>query len=298
VFHRFLFIALLVSMADLKPAVAAPLPTDALQRECWLSHTRERTRVNLREPTGVEFSNVARSQRVRSPFQVDFAVRGMGVAPAGVVLDGTGHHHILVNTPLPLDVRAKIPFSDTHRHFGKGQTGTTLDLPPGKHRLRLLFADHEHRPYFVFSPEVEVEVTGARTAQPLPITRARFEATCAAWYEDELVRPRGPGDVVKVLNLRDGEPVVSPFNLRFGVEGWGVCASGGQAERTGYFVLELRLEEQLVRRIDLSNGATQANLTLPNGRYAMTLRFVGGAAARDLVPPYQATLFVIGQERL
>jgi hypothetical protein len=292
---RWIALAALTVLAG--AAGAAPLPGDPLQRECWLGTTRERTRVNLREPTGVDFSNLGRRPRVRSPFQVDFAIRGMGVVPAGKALDGTGHHHILIDTPLPVDVRAKIPFSDTHRHFGKGQTGTVLDLPPGKHRLRLLFADHEHRPHFVFSPEIEVEVTGARTAQPLPIDRRNFEASCAAWYADERVRPRPPGEYVTVLNLRDGEPVASPFNLRFGVDGYGVCAAGQQAERTGRFLLELRQDGRSVRRHDLTNGATQLNLNLPNGSYGMTLRFIGAGGA-DLLPPYEASLVVSGQEQL
>lgn len=287
-------VAWTVLVADVQ---SAPLPTDPLQRECWLASTRERTRVNFREPTGVDFSNLGRRQRVRSPFQVDFAIRGMGVVPAGKPLDGAGHHHILINTPLPTDIRAGIPFSDTHKHFGKGQTGVALDLPPGRHRLRLLFADHEHRPYFVFSPEVEVEVTGPRTAQPLPIMRSNFRESCAAWLADELVRPRPPGEYVTVLNLRDGEPVPSPFNLRFGVDGFGVCAAGQTAERTGHFVLELRQEGRAIRRHVLDNGATQLNLDLPDGRYGMTLRFVS-AIGTELLPAYEATLVVAGQNVL
>ncbi len=289
---------LLLLAGTVLPAAAAPLPTDELERECWQRYTRERTRVNVREPTGVEFSNLLRGHQLRSPFQVDFAVRGMGVVPAGKALDGAGHHHILVNTPLPVNIQAQIPFSDTHKHFGKGQTGTVLDLPPGRHKLRLLFADHEHRPYFVFSPEIEVTVTGPRTARPLPIDRRNFDSSCAAWYQDELARPRPPGELVSLLNLRDGEAVTSPFNLRFGVEGFGVCAAGQSAERTGHFLLEVYQANRLLRTVDLSNGATQTNLALPNGPYGLLLRFVDGKTRRDLLPPSETAVVVSGQERV
>lgn len=277
---------------------AAPLPKDELERDCWLRHTRERTRVNIKEPTDVEFSNLRKGHQLRSPFQVEFAVRGMGVVPAGKVLAGTGHHHILINKSLPIDIQAKIPFSDTHKHFGKGQTETVLDLPPGKHKLRLLFADHDHRPYFVFSPEIEVTVTGPRNATPLRIDARNFDASCKAWYEDEMARPKPPGDSASVLNLRDGEPVSSPFNVRLGVQGFGVCAAGQSAEKTGHFMLDVRQGERVVRAVDLSNGATQTNVSLPNGAYQLHLRFVDGKSKRDLLPPSESTVVVTGQERL
>ena len=277
---------------------ALPLPTDPLQRECWQRYTRERTRVNVLAPTDVEFSNLGRGYRVRTPFAVEFAVRGMGVVPAGLALAGTGHHHILIDTKLPLDVRAEIPFSDTHRHYGKGQTSTVLDLPPGKHTLRLLFADHDHRPYFVFSPEIEITVTGPRNAEPLPIDANNFDTTCRAWYEDEMARPLPPGDAAEVLNIRDGETVTSPFNVRFGVQGYGVCAAGQSAERSGYFMLDVRQGGSLVRTVDLSNGATQTNLTLPNGTYQLRLHFVGGVEQRELMAPSDMTVVVTGQSRL
>ena len=145
--------------------------------------------------------------------------------------------------------------------------------------------------------QVEVEVTGPRTAEPLPITRSNFRESCAAWLADEGVRPRPPGEYVTVLNLRDGEPVPSPFNLRFGVDGFGVCAAGQTAERTGHFVLELRQEGRATRRHVLDNGATQLNLDLPDGRYGMTLRFVS-ATGTELLPAYEATLVVAGQNVL
>jgi hypothetical protein len=72
----------------------------------------------------------------------------MGIAPAGYRKDGTGHHHLLIDSPMPLDLEKPIPFSDKYRHFGGGQTETVLDLAPGKHTLQLLFADQDHTPMF------------------------------------------------------------------------------------------------------------------------------------------------------
>jgi len=282
-------------------ALAAPLPQDELERSCWLRYSAERTRVNLKEPTLVDFSNLQNlpgGVQLRSPFLVEFAIRGMGVAPAGKPLPGTGHHHLLVDTALPYNVTDKIPFSDTHKHFGKGQTSTVLDLPPGRHTLRLLFADHEHKPYYVYSPEVVVNVTGPRTAQPLKIDRKNFDTTCVAWYQDELARPRPPGEWVAIVNLRDGETVSSPFNVRFGVDGYGVCAVGQAVDRTGHFLLEIVHDGQMQRINELGNGATQTNLVLANGSYVLRLRFVDRSGRNDLLPPAETRVTVAGQERL
>ncbi len=278
--------------------LAAPLPKGDLERACWLRHTAERTRVSIKEPTAVDFSNLRNGYRLRSPFQVDFAVRGMGVVPAGQALAGTGHHHVLVDASLPASITDKIPFSDHHKHFGKGQTFAVLDLPPGPHRLRLLFADHEHRPYFVFSPEITVHVAGPRSAQPVAIDSRNFDATCDAWYQDEVARPRPPAEPLAIVNLREGEPVSSPFNVRFGVDGFGVCAAGVTAERTGHFLLEILRDGRLLRTVDLANGATQSSLVLDNGAHVLRLRFVDGASRRDLLPAADTQVIVSAQERL
>ena len=282
-------------------ACAAPLPADEQERSCWLSHTQERTRANLKELTAVEFSNLRNGYKVASPFQVDFAVRGMGVVPAGKELKGTGHHHILVDTRMPLSVSEKLPFNDKHRHFGKGQTSTLLDLPPGSHTLRLLFADHEHRPYFVFSPEITVEVLGPRSAVPRPkIDPKNFDAGCAAWYQDEVSRPRPPDEPLHFTNLRAGEALVSPFNVRMGVDGFGVCARGQSAEKAGHFMLDVltRAERRPVQSFDLSNGATQANAFIGVGNYLLRLRFVDPATGADLLRPHELPVSVTQQDRM
>ena len=103
----------------------------------------------------------AAGARVKSPVTVVFGLTGMGIAPAGVKFDNTGHHHLLIDTELPADLTQPLPVSDAIRHFGKGQTETTLDLPPGKHTLQLLFADFTHTPFTpnVASKKITITVT-------------------------------------------------------------------------------------------------------------------------------------------
>lgn len=97
--------------------------------------------------------------RVGSPVVVRFGLRGMGVAPAGVQREGTGHHHLLINVD-DIDLEMPIPTDERHRHFGGGQTETLLELPPGRHSLQLLLGDFAHRPHSepVMSEKIEVEV--------------------------------------------------------------------------------------------------------------------------------------------
>ncbi len=79
-------------------------------------------------------------------FTVRFGLKGMGVAPAGVDVPATGHHHLLVDVAtLPL-LDAPLPATEQILHFGKGQTETELTLPPGTHTLQLLIGDKHHVP--------------------------------------------------------------------------------------------------------------------------------------------------------
>lgn len=274
------------------------LPKDERERACWLQHTRERTQVRLNEPTAVEVVNLRDGDVVRSPFRVDFAIRGMGVIPAGKPHPKAGHHHVLLNTALPLVPGEKIPFNDYHRHFGKGQTGAVLALPPGKHTLRLLFADHDHRPYFVFSPELRITVAGPRDAGPPRINPADAAASCKAWYQDELSRPRPEGQRALISNLRDGEAVTSPFKLRLAVDGFGVAPKGHGGPGLGHFLLDVRAADgRVVQALDLGHGATQVALFLAPGNYQLRLRFVDDSGQRDLVPVSDTAVQVTAQER-
>ncbi len=91
---------------------------------------------------------------VSSPVTVTFGLKGMGVAPAGTEKAKTGHHHLIIDTKLE-DYENAIPADDNHKHFGGGQTETTVELAPGKHTLQIILGDHNHIPH---KPAVESKV--------------------------------------------------------------------------------------------------------------------------------------------
>ena len=109
--------------------------------------------------TSLYFINVKNGDTVTSPVNVQFGLKGMGVAPAGVEKAGTGHHHLLVDVP-ELDVNNGIPMSDQHRHFGLGQTEVSIALKPGVHTLQLVLGDQNHIPHHpvVMSERITVTV--------------------------------------------------------------------------------------------------------------------------------------------
>jgi len=98
---------------------------------------------------------------VRSPVLVQFGLKGMGIAPAGVKFENTGHHHLLVDTDAPADLAAPLPVTDKILHFGKGQTEAQVPLSPGKHTLQLLLGDQNHVPHNppVISRKITITVT-------------------------------------------------------------------------------------------------------------------------------------------
>ncbi|MCR9141652.1 MAG: DUF4399 domain-containing protein [bacterium] len=96
--------------------------------------------------TAVFFKNLKNGDTVTSPVKVEMGVRGMEVKPAGEIVAGTGHHHILINMGA-MSSGTVIPNDETHRHFGKGQTETELELEPGDYKLTLQFANGAHESY-------------------------------------------------------------------------------------------------------------------------------------------------------
>jgi len=92
------------------------------------------------------FISPTNGQNIKGPVTVRFGLQGMGVAPAGTAGEGLGHHHLVIDAPLPrLD--QPLPKDEKHRHFGKGETETVLELAPGKHTLQLVLGDASHIPH-------------------------------------------------------------------------------------------------------------------------------------------------------
>ena len=94
----------------------------------------------------VYFINIKNGDILKSPFLVQFGLTGKGIAPAGIDVPNTGHHHLLINVD-EIDYSLPIPSSKQHLHFGLGQTETTLDLIPGEYKLQLVLGDKYHIPH-------------------------------------------------------------------------------------------------------------------------------------------------------
>lgn len=112
-------------------------------------------------PAGAEvyFIEPADGAVLTGGFRVRFGLRRMGIAPAGVEGENSGHHHLLVDVD-EIDLENSLPADENVRHFGGGQTETVIELPAGKHTLQLLLGDHNHVPHIppVMSEKITVTV--------------------------------------------------------------------------------------------------------------------------------------------
>lgn len=109
----------------------------------------------------VYFINLKDGDTVKSPLTVQFGLSGVGVAPAGIEKENTGHHHLLIDVELTSDaLKEPIVADKNHVHFGGGQTETTVELPSGTHTLQLVLGDWSHIPHDppVMSEKITVTV--------------------------------------------------------------------------------------------------------------------------------------------
>jgi hypothetical protein len=92
----------------------------------------------------------ADGETVKSPVTIKFGLTHMGVAPAGTKNKLTGHHHLVIDHELPA-ADMPIPADANFKHFGAGQTETSVELPKGTHTLQLLLGDDSH---IAFDPSI------------------------------------------------------------------------------------------------------------------------------------------------
>jgi hypothetical protein len=94
----------------------------------------------------VVFIEPADGAVVASTFKVRFGLKGMTIAPAGAIVQDSGHHHLMIERDSIAEGEA-IPFNEKHLHFSNGQTEAELKLPPGVYRLTMQFSNGAHQSY-------------------------------------------------------------------------------------------------------------------------------------------------------
>jgi hypothetical protein len=109
-----------------------------------------------KKPTGrVFFVSPQNGEEVRSPVAFKMGLEGMEIQPAGEVLPGKGHHHIIINGD-PLASGQAVPFVEKKTyHYGKGQTEASIELEPGEYDVTLQFANGAHVSY---GPELSSKI--------------------------------------------------------------------------------------------------------------------------------------------
>ncbi|MFN4292397.1 MAG: DUF4399 domain-containing protein [Permianibacter sp.] len=143
---------MLLLRSALLAALSAVLATSASAAELPRSSAPANAKLYFITPTDGE--------RIKGPVTVRFGLSNMGVAPAGMDKENTGHHHLLINLSALPALDQPLPATDQIKHFGGGQTETVLQLPPGTHTLQLLLGDKLHIPHqpAVLSDKITITV--------------------------------------------------------------------------------------------------------------------------------------------
>jgi hypothetical protein len=154
------FLLVACTAVPLTPTATSPAPATAAVRLSASTPTLASGYKKVAAPPGaaVYFVNLKNGDTVTNPVLVQFGLRGIGVAPAGVEKENTGHHHLLVDVA-EVDANSPLPANDNVRHFGGGQTEVRVELKPGTRTLQLLLADHNHIPHHPVIVSERITVT-------------------------------------------------------------------------------------------------------------------------------------------
>ena len=215
-----------------------------------------------REPE-TYFTNLKDGDKRETPFVARFGLSMRGLVPAGNSAGRAGHHHLLINQALPLDFKKPLPFTDQYIHFGKGQTETVINLPPGSYDLRLLLADQGHIPYFVYSKPLKVIVT----KQNKNVSPASVQGP-----------PR-----IELLDVADHATLRAPFRLQFNASGYNVSHMAPRVADTGHFRLTMEHGGRKPEVMDFVSGQTESWISPPSGEYNVKLELVSNAPGEKVL---------------
>lgn len=204
------------------------------------------------------FTNLKDGATVESPFVARFGLSLRGIVPAGKSAGTAGHHHLLIDQPLPLDFKKPLPFTEHYIHFGKGQMETVIDLPPGTYMMRLVLADQGHIPYFVYS-------------KPLKFTVSKQNKGVSA--ASVLGQPR-----IEILSPVDRSAVQLPLRVQLHASGYNLSHAAPKVPDTGHFRLILERAGQKPEIIELDGGQTELWINPPKGDYSARLDLVSNTS--------------------
>jgi hypothetical protein len=201
------------------------------------------------------FSNLQDGDKIETPYVLKFGLSGgWGLAPIAVAAGKkSGHHHLLVNRDLPLNFQQALPFDDQYIHFGSGQMETVLTFEPGTYTLRLLLADQQHLPHFVYSKSATITV-------------AKKNPTDLKSLPSRGISLQLPGPSVR-----------PPFRVQFHASGLNVAHQAQQIPNSGHFRL-VASNGRETADMAFVNGQTEAYLSPPPGNYSLRLYWVSNQA--------------------
>jgi len=221
-------------------------------------------------PAGASVSLIepADGATVERKVTVKFGVSGMELASAGTSKPNSGHHHLLIDTPLPALDR-EIPSDLNHLHFGRAQTETEITLAPGDHTLQLLLGDHEHLPHDppIFSKVVHIRVANAALAKA-----AQAAPTAGR-------QPSPPDAAVYFVYPTNRESIYPNSTIRFGLRNMGVAPAGVAKPNTGHHHLLIDVDTPPLNQplpsdlnhVHFGNGQTEKKITLSPGEHTLQL---------------------------
>ena len=177
----------------------------------------------------VYFVDIKEGSTLPTKPTVHFGLRNMGVAPAGLARENSGHHHLIIDASTPA-LDKPIPNDFNHLHFGAGQTEAEITLRPGQHTLQLLMGDKDHVPHTppVMSQRIRVRVAGDAPGAGAALTGGPS--------------PSPQGAEVYFNDLKDGAVLPPKTTIYFGLKNMGVAPAGSDRENSGHHHLLIDTE--------------------------------------------------------